>query len=241
MTIVASDPWIPERVRNAVRARYGTEHVHAGFDPKRTALIVVDMQLAFLRPEGGYVVCAAAVETIPAINLLAGAVRGAGGLVVWLKNIHDAHTDTDWPVMAAMAGAAGNARRAAALAPDAIGFQLDPELDVRDGDEILIKRRYSAFLQGSCDLEAILRARGIDTLLMTGTTTDVCVESSARDGMMCNFKVIVVSDATAALSPEMHVGALSAIYFHFGDVMPTAMVLDEIARLPQFNSAVRPE
>jgi ureidoacrylate peracid hydrolase len=227
---VASDPWIPERVRAAVRARYGTEHVHAGFDPQRTALIVVDMQRAFLRPEAGYVACSAALDIIPAINQLANAVREAGGPVVWLKNIHDAHTETDWPVMTAMAGDASNARRAAALAPGSIGFELDAELDVRDEDEVVVKRRYSAFLQGSSDLEAILTARGIDTLLMAGTTTDVCVESSARDGMMCNFKVIVVSDATAALSPEMHVGALNAIYFHFGDVMSTAMALEEINR-----------
>jgi ureidoacrylate peracid hydrolase len=64
---------------------------------------------------------------------------------------------------------------------------------------------------------------------MTGCTTDVCVESTSRDGMMCNFKVIVVSDATAALSPQMHAGALSGLYFHFADVMPAAMVLERIA------------
>ena len=180
MNASASDPWIPERVRSAVRARYGTEHVHAGFDPRRTALIVVDMQLAFLRPEAGYVACTAAVDTIPTINRLAAALRAAGGLVVWLKNIHDARTNSDWPVMVRMAGEAGNARRAAALAPEALGFQLDPELDVRDTDEILVKRRYSAFLQGSSDLEAILRGKGIDTLLMAGATTDVATGATMQ-------------------------------------------------------------
>jgi ureidoacrylate peracid hydrolase len=233
MDAVATDPWIPERVRAAVRSRYGTEHVHAGFDPTRTALIVVDMQEAFLRPEGGYVACAAALDIMPAINRLADTLRAASGMVVWLKNIHDGDTDTDWPVMVSMAGEASNARRAAALSPEAPGFALAPELDVRPQDAIVVKRRYSAFLQGSSDLEAILRAKNVDTLLMAGTTTDVCVESTTRDAMMCNFKVIVVSDATAALSPEMHVGALGAMYFHFADVMPTAMVLDEIAaRVP---------
>jgi ureidoacrylate peracid hydrolase len=229
MNETMSDSLIPERVRAAVRARYGTEHVHAGFDPERSALVVVDMQEAFLRPEFGYVACAAALETIPHINRLALAMRAAGGLVVWLKNIHDGETDTDWPVMVAMAGKASNDRRAAALAPDSPGFVFGRGLDVQLRDSVVVKRRYSAFLQGSSDLEAILRGRGIDTLLMTGTTTDVCVESTTRDAMMLNFKVVVVSDATAALSPDMHVGALSAMYFHFADVMPTAMVLQEIA------------
>jgi ureidoacrylate peracid hydrolase len=224
------DPLIPERVSAMVLGRYGTEHVHAGFDPARTALVVVDMQQAFLRAEFGYVACTAALDIMPTINMLASAVRGAGGVVVWLKNIHDERTDSEWPVMVGMAGEASNARRAAALAQDAPGFAIAPELDVAPADLVVVKRRYSAFLQGSSDLEEQLRARGIDTLLMTGTTTDVCVESTTRDAMMCNFKVIVVSDGTAALSPEMHVGALSAMYFHFADVMPAEMVLSEIER-----------
>jgi nicotinamidase-related amidase len=155
-------------------------------------------------------------------------MRNAGGTVVWLKNIHDAKTEATWPVMTEMAGTASNRSRAAALAADAPGFALDPALQVAPEDPIVIKRRYSAFLQGSSNLEEILRARGIDTIIMTGCTTDVCVESTSRDGMMCNFRVMVVSDATAALSPRMHVSALSALYMHFADVMPTAMVLESL-------------
>jgi ureidoacrylate peracid hydrolase len=224
-----TDPLIPAEVLQAVIARYGTAHVHADFDPAKSALIVVDMQQAFLRPEFGYVACPAALDTIPHINALAVAVREAGGTVVWLKNIHDADTEASWSVMTGMAGQVANERRAASLAIDAPGFALDPALDVAPDDPVVVKRRYSAFLQGSSNLEEILRARGIDTLIMTGCTTDVCVESTSRDGMMCNFKVIVVSDATAALSRQMHAGALSGLYFHFADVMPTAMVLERIA------------
>lgn len=224
-----TDPLIPADVLQAVIARYGTAHVHAEFDPATSALIVVDMQQAFLRPEFGYVACPTAIDTIPHINALAAAVRQAGGTVVWLKNIHDADTEATWSVMTGMAGETSNGRRATSLAIDAPGFALDPALDVAPEDPIVIKRRYSAFLHDSSNLEDILRARGIDTLIMTGCTTDVCVESTSRDGMMRNFKVLVVSDATAALSPRMHVGALSGLYFHFADVMPTEMVLERIA------------
>lgn len=229
MSALVNDPIIPEDVLQAVIGRYGTAHVHANFDPAKSALIVMDMQQAFLRPEFGYVSCPSAIDTIPHINAIAAALRAAGGTVVWLKNVHDADTEATWSVMTGMAGEASNARRAASLGVGAPGFALDPALDVSSDDPVVIKRRYSAFLQGSSNLEEILRERGIDTLIMTGTTTDVCVESTARDGMMCNFKVIVVSDGTAAMSPRMHAASLSSLYFHFADVMPTAMVLERIA------------
>ena len=65
-----------------------------------------------------------------------------------------------------------------------------------------MKKRFSAFIQGSSDIEAYLRGRGIDTLLIGGTATQVCCESSARDAMMLNFKVVMVPDALATYSDD---------------------------------------
>ena len=87
------------------------------------------------------------------------------------------------------------------------------------------KKRFSAFIQGSSELAEVLRARGLDTLLITGTVTGVCCESTARDAMMLNFKTIMVSDACAARSDGEHGAALVAFYVTFGDVMTTDEVV----------------
>ena len=73
-----------------------------------------------------------------------------------------------------------------------------PQLDVRPEDETAKKYQYSGFLPGTSDLADRLRARGLDTLLITGTVTNVCCESSARDASMLNFRTIMASDGNAA-------------------------------------------
>jgi ureidoacrylate peracid hydrolase len=81
-----------------------------------------------------------------------------------------------------------------------------------------VKKRFSAFIQGSSGIEAHLRGRGIDTLLIAGTTTNVCCESTARDAMMLNFKVVTVPDALAAYTDAEHDATLATFYMIFGDV-----------------------
>jgi ureidoacrylate peracid hydrolase len=75
-----------------------------------------------------------------------------------------------------------------AFTPGDFGHALYPELDVAEGDLRVRKTRFSALIQGSSDLDALLRARGIDTLIVVGTATNVCCESTARDAMMLNYK-----------------------------------------------------
>ena len=76
-----------------------------------------------------------------------------------------------------------------------------------------------------------LRSRGFDTLLITGTVTNVCCESSARDANMTNFRTILVSDGNAALSQAEHDASLTAFYNTFGDVMDTDMIVAGLRRL----------
>ena len=73
--------------------------------------------------------------------------------------------------------------------PGDFGHAFYPGLDVAEGDLRVRKIRFSALIQGSSDLDAILRARGIDTLIVVGTATNVCCESTARDAMMLNYKI----------------------------------------------------
>ncbi|HET7201144.1 MAG TPA: isochorismatase family protein, partial [Burkholderiales bacterium] len=76
-----------------------------------------------------------------------------------------------------------------------------------------------ALIQGSSGLLKILRERNIDTLLIAGTKTNVCCECTARDAMMLDFKVVILSDCTAALSDEEHLATLENAIQQFGDVL----------------------
>ncbi len=225
---------MPDWAITRAMGRRGTAHPFADLEPARTALVVVDLQVGFMHERGGYMACPAAREVVPAVNRLAGALRGAGGLVAWVQNTHDESCLRDWTVQQRMNLPTANARRNAAMAPGAPGHALWPELDVQADDAVVLKRRYSAFVPGTCDLAPLLRGRGIDTVLITGTLTNVCCDSSARDAMMLDFRTIMVSDGCAGMSMEEHDAALAAFYATFGDVMDSAMV---VARLAQAGIA----
>ncbi len=219
----------PPSIIERVVARRGAEHIFSDLDPQRTALVVVDLQNAFMDDEVGHAVCPAARDIVPNVNRLAAATRAAGGAVFWIKNTFDETCLTDWSVMQDMSTPAARAKRAAAMSENTKGHELWPTLDVRPEDEIVKKYRFSAFLPGTSDLPARLRARGFDTVLITGTVTNVCCESSARDAMMSNFRVIMVSDGNAAMTQAEHEASLTAFYLTFGDVMDTDMLVGLLA------------
>ena len=169
-------------------------------------------------------------EIVPNVNRLASVVRAAGGGVFWIKNTVDERCAIDWSNAHAMLTPESRARRVAAMSEGTKGQELWPELDVRPEDEIVRKYRFSAFLPGTSELPYRLRARGFDTVLITGTVTNVCCESSARDAMMTNFRTIMVSDANAAMTMEEHQASLIAFYAIFGDVMDTDFVIQRLTR-----------
>src|SRR5271154_5220450 len=184
---------IPEDVVARVSERRGTAHCFADLDPLRTALVVVDLQHAFMNDAVGHAVVPAARDIVPAVNRLAAAVRGSGGGVFWIQMTHDARCLDEWSVAHEMASPEMREKRIAALSEGTLGHQLWPGLDVRPEDEIVNKYRYSAFMPGTSELPGRLRARGFDTVLIPGTVTNVCCESSARDANMTNFRTIMVT------------------------------------------------
>jgi ureidoacrylate peracid hydrolase len=178
----------------------------------------------------GHAVVREAIDIVPAVNRLAAAVREAGGGVFWVRMTHDDNCLDDWSVAFEISTAERRQKRIAALTAGSKGHSLWPDLDVRPDDEIIDKYRYSGFLPGTSDLADRLRARGFDTVLITGTVTNVCCESSARDAAMLNFRTIMVSDGNAALSQAEHDAALTAFYNVFGDVMDTDMLVAALLR-----------
>ncbi len=220
---------IPDVLARTEKWRGGRD-VYASLDPRKTALVVIDMQNAWL-VEGQPAYGAGIAQIVPNINRLAEAVRAGGGPVFWIKMTITQETLAEWTVMREFLREPEVQRRwAEALSPGAFGFELFDGLDVRDEDEVVVKKRYSALIQGASDLEARLRARGIDTILVTGTATNTCCEATARDGMMLNFRAIVVSDANAARSDAEHSASLSNLLNMFADVRTTDEMIALLAR-----------
>jgi ureidoacrylate peracid hydrolase len=224
---------IPQSVIDRVIARRGREHIHDDLDPAKTALVVVDMQNAFMLPGIAHTLCPMAEKIVPSINRLAQAVRDTGGAVVWIQTTFTEETLESWSVYYAISRPEQNARRAAALAVGSQGHALWATLDARKDDLYVEKKRFSAFIQGSSNLAEVLHARGIDTILVTGTVTGVCCESTARDAMMLNFKTVMVADGNAAMTDDEHNAALVAFYLSFGDVMTSDLLVGCLKRNAQ--------
>jgi ureidoacrylate peracid hydrolase len=221
---------IPQSVVDRVVSRRGRERVYEDLDPAKTALVVVDMQNAFMLPGVAHALCPMAEAIVPNINRLAEVVRSTGGAVVWIKTTFREDALQNWSTYFEMVTSQQGAKRIAALTADSKGHELWAALDVRPDDLIVEKNRFSAFIQGSSNLAEILRQRGLDTLLITGTVTNVCCESTARDAMMLNFKTIMVTDGNAAVTDEDHNASLCAFYLTFGDIMSTDMLIAFLER-----------
>jgi ureidoacrylate peracid hydrolase len=218
----------PAAVEAVIAAR-GRVQVIDQIDPARTALVVIDMQNFFLEP-GQLLEIPAARDIVPNINRLAAATRAAGGTVAWVRmTLDDAELDV-WSVFLPVNGTPERRAVFRSLASGKPAHRLWPELDVVADDLFVDKSRFSAFIQGSSDLRAQLGERGIDTLLIVGTLTNVCCESTARDAMMLNYRVMMIDDANATFSPQAHRASLDNIMTFFGDVCSTDQVLAMITR-----------
>jgi ureidoacrylate peracid hydrolase len=223
---------IPDSVIAGVLAQRGKLDRYDHIVGPTTALVVIDLQNVFMRP-GMPVEVPTAREIVPNVNRLAAAMRAAGGKVVWVQmTLND--QEESWSTFFV-----GEPRREAfrQLQRGSHGHALYDKLDVKPDDLIVEKRRYSAFIQGASNIDQILRGFGVDTVAIGGTLTNVCCESSARDAMMLNYKVVFVSDANAALSDEEHNATLGTILRVFGDVATTDQMIARLVPHHGFSMA----
>src|ERR1700736_4983775 len=216
---------IPQSVIDRVVAKLCRAYAFEGMEPAKTALVVVDMQNAFMLPGVAHALCPMAEKIVPNINRLAAAVRATGGAVGGIKTTFTSDALRDWSIYFEMVTPGQAKKRIGALTANSKGHELWSALDVKASDLVVEKNRFSAFIQGSSDLAQVLRSRGLDTVLITGTVTNVCCESTARDAMMLNFRTIMISDGNAAVTDEDHNASLCAFYLTFGDVMATDHVI----------------
>ena len=159
------------------------------------------------------------------VNRIAAAVRDAGGLNVFVRFTTPGDGDPAWSVFYERMGLAADTHRAA-FAPGAHHWQLWPELDVRAEDAVIEKLRFSAFTPGASGLDAMLRGLGIDTVIVSGTLTNCCCESTARDAMQLNYRVLIAADANAALSDAEHSATLQIMAMVFADLHSTGELVE---------------
>ena len=209
--------------------RGGVRNVFEDLDPARTAHLCVDMQTGFME-EGAPVEVPQARTIVGNINRLSRTVRNAGGTNVFLR-----YTTTDldgaWSVFGRRMGSEMSASHKAAFTPGAHYHDFWPDLEVEPGDLVIDKSRFSAFTVNASRLHDELQSRGIDTLLITGTLTNCCCETNARDAMQLNYRVIMVPDANAALSDGEHAATLHILAMVFADLWSTDELVERL-RIP---------
>ena len=211
---------MPKKYIDRMIDRFGREHVQESFETEKTALVVVDMQNYFL-DEGQLAGCPAGQTIIDNINRIAEVVRKTSGTVIWIQNLAPANTPESWKTLHERYTSEKGELRIKSMTPGQWPFEIWPTLNVKDKDYRVIKRRYSAFIQGSSNIELILKDNLIQNILICGVATNVCCESTARDAMMLNYRTLMVSDGCATFSDEEHAAALISFYTNFGDVQNT--------------------
>lgn len=207
--------FIEEREYARQESRRGRRHAYESITPGRTALVVVDM-VPFFLTENAY-----SRGIVPNIRSLADTLRAAGGAVAWvLPGRGEPSPVADeffGPAVAEMFRNSGGS--------GPLVSRLWHEFEVDPADIVVEKTASSAFFPGRCDLPDLLRSRGVDTVLITGTVTNVCCEASARDASTLGFRVIMVADGTSARRDQDHNATLYTVYRSYGDVRPTADLL----------------
>jgi len=185
---------------------------HAVYDPKTTALVLIDLQKGIvpspLQPRSG-------AEVVTAAKALAERFRAAGGTVVlvhvtWAKDYRDWPTT---PVDQPTSRPEGGMPEGADQFVD--GLQ-------QDGDIVVTKRNWGAF--HGTDLDLQLRRRGVKTIVLGGIATNFGVESTARTAYELNYALVIAEDCCATLSADLHAVAIKSIFPRLSRVMQSTDV-----------------
>jgi ureidoacrylate peracid hydrolase len=203
-----------------------------GLEPGRTALLVVDMQRGFLDP-GAAMEVPEARAIVPAVAGLIALFRRKALPVAWSQFVYS-------PAAPLLVGDLHPEHRPAAPgAPTGFGhpssscLEGDPSVDVvpelapAPGELTVRKHWYDAF--AGTPLDGALRARGVRSLVVTGTMTDICVLATVVGAFNREYRVTVVEDGVATLWPEIQQATLDIVRRAYGRVVPAKVVADAIA------------
>ena len=213
---------IPDYVIERIMAKRGKLEVFDRFEAGKTAFLVVDMQNFYVAEVD------TAISIVPNINRIAAVCRERGAPVIWviMRCAETEGAPSQWGLYHEYFFTEAKGRNhLTKLSPGNEGYEIYPDLDVRDQDLIVTKRRFSPFIVGASDLHDRLQEMGVENLIVAGTATNMCSESTARDAMMLDYKVVMVEDANAARYDDDHLAGLTSFYQSFGDVRKTDDVI----------------
>jgi ureidoacrylate peracid hydrolase len=223
MTMTENDFEVAARLAH-VKPLHG---IREKVSPRHTALVVIDMQNDFIAKEGllareGRDVSDAEAMARELPKLLQTA-RDGGVFVVFVRNVYTTEKNyylSDVWLEQAARKRQGGYTRIPVCEENSWSGDFYGEVRPLPGEPILTKHRYSAFY--NTDLDTILRANGIRTVVLTGVVTNVCVETTAREAFVRDYYVAVVKDGTAAYSQADHEMTLANIDRFFGEVTSIA-------------------
>jgi ureidoacrylate peracid hydrolase len=203
-------------------------------DPRYAALIVVDVQNDFVSPEGSAGKrgddVGAAIAMIPNLTRLIEEGRRVGLTIIYIRTTHSDWTDTpSWIYRTSQKSGLSTCREGS------WGAEFYDGISPLPSERVVIKHRYSAFI--NTDLNTVLRARGIQSVLVCGVATNVCVETTARDGYMYDYYVTMIDDCSAAYDAKLHMGTLENIRRHFGLVASSNEIIGGWSGLPVKQAA----
>ena len=198
-------------------------------DPRYAALIVVDVQNDFVSPQGSAGKrgddVGAAMAMIPNLTRLIDEGRKVGLTIVYIRTTHSEWTDTaSWIYRTSQKSGLNTCRERT------WGAEFYDGIAPLPSERVVIKHRYSAFI--NTDLNTVLKARGIESILVCGVATNVCVETTARDGYMYDYYVTMIDDCSAAYDAKLHMGTIENIRRHFGLVASSHQVIETWSGLP---------
>jgi ureidoacrylate peracid hydrolase len=207
------------------------------YDPARAALIVVDVQNDFCSPEGSLAGVgndvSAAVDMVPRLVNLIDAAHTASMPVVFIQTLHDETSDSpQWLNRRSDDGANRTGITCRTGSWGAEFYGVEPQT----GDIVVNKYRYSAFV--GTNLQIVLTTLGVESLPFTGVATEVCVESSLRDGLFAEYYVSLVEDCAATYSQEAHDASVSVVARNFGTVVTSEYLTSAWAGKASLVSAV---
>lgn len=216
---------IPDYVIERIMAKRGKLEVFDEFEAAKTAFLVIDMQNFYVAEVD------TAISIVPNINRIASACREKDVPVIWviMRCAEEEGAPSQWQLYHDYFFTEAKGRNhLAKLSPGNQGYEIYPDLDVKEEDRIVTKKRFSPFIVGASDLHEILQGMGVENLIVAGTATNMCSESTARDAMMLDYKVVMVEDANAARYDDDHLAGLTSFYQSFGDVRNTDDVIGMI-------------
>ncbi len=194
-------------------------------DPRSTGVIVVDMLNDFCKP-GGAMVLPGYERLVPPQKKVVEAGRQAGCPILFVVDTHRRNVVQDREFL----------KRTPHCLEGTWGAQVIEDLDPRPNDVYIVKRRYSAFF--NTDLDLTLRDLTVDTLVIFGVVTNICVRSTVHDAFFLGYQVIVPEDCVAATGPREQESSLYDIATHFGIVADSEQVTAALLRSAPLENRV---